>query len=291
MKNLLLSTLLLFAISQTAFAQKINGKVVSEKNNLGIPFASISYSNHSKGICADSTGKFEIEDAFSPNDSLTISCVGYFQTKFALSEASKLKIFALQEKTINLPEISVKKRDVITQLKGSQTNKTNTILLSRIKDNYEVALYIPNDDKSEGIIKNVGFFITKNGKPKTPFRVRIYAMNDKPTNDLLNTNIIINAKKGGKWLILDVSRYNISIPENGFVVSMEYLFSNNKKYIHEYTIFDKKTHTKEKRISYGQQIGITKEFSQYFGWSRSNGGPWTKYFTNPMIRSEVEIYR
>lgn len=147
MKNTFFSTLLLFLISQTGFAQKINGRVISDKNSLGIPFASISYDNFSKGICADSIGKFEIEDTFNPNDSLTISCVGYFQKKFSFEEALKLKLFTLKEKTINLPEISVKKREVITQLKGSQINKTNTILLSRIKDNYEVALYMPNQVK------------------------------------------------------------------------------------------------------------------------------------------------
>ena len=163
--------------------------------------------------------------------------------------------------------------------------------MNSIKDNYEVALYMPNNEKGEGIIKNVGFFITKNGKPKTPFRVRIYAMNDKPTDDLLNMNVIITAKKGEKWLILDVSQYNISIPENGFVVSMEYLFSNNKEYIHEFTVFDKNTNTKEKRISYGQQIGVTNEFSQTFGWSRFNGGTWRKTIFTPMIRSEIEIYK
>lgn len=291
MKKIFFSTLLLLLISQIGFAQKINGRVVSDRNNAGIPFASISYNSHSKGICADSTGEFEIEDTFSLNDSLTISCVGYFQKKFTLSEAFKLKSFTLQEKTINLPEILVKKREAITLLKGSQSNSSKEILLSSIKDNYEVALYIPNNEKVEGIIKNVGFYITKHGKPKTPFRVRIYTMNDKPTDDLLNTNTIITAKKGGKWLVLDVSQYNISIPENGFIVSMEYLFSNNKKYIHEFTIFDKKTNTKEKRISYGQQIGLTNEFSQSFGWSRSNGGAWKKFFFSPMIRSEIEIYK
>ncbi len=278
-------------LSETTSAQKIIGKVISEKYKTGIPYASISYKNHSKGICADSTGKFEIEDDFLPNDSLIISCVGYFPNKLSISDASKLHEFILNEKVINLSEISVKKRAVFTVLIGSQNNDSKSILMSPIRDNYEVALLMPNVEKAEGVIKNIGFFITKHGKPKTPFRVRIYAMKEgSPAQDLLNENVIIAAKRGHKWLILDVSKYNISIPENGFVVSMEYLFSNNRKYLHTFTVINR-FKTKEKKISFGQQIGLTNEFTESFGWNRTNGGQWKKFYYSPMIRSEIEIYK
>jgi len=163
----------------------------------------------------------------------------------------------------------------------------------------QVAVFMENNDKVKGIIKQVSFYISKNPAFKAPFRIRIYKVNKdgSPGEDLIFENIIHSAKRKNKWLEIDVSHYRIPIPLGGYFVAMEWIYTNNKFfYIQE--IGD------EKKQVYGQCLGNTLcELSgnQQITWLYALGKGWRKdnrtyeilkkqYGRNALITSKVIMY-
>ena len=152
-----------------------------------------------------------------------------------------------------------------------------------------------NEEGVKAIIQNVSFFISSDGKPKTPFRVRFYEVKEdgSPGQDLTQKNIIVVAKKGNAWFKIDVSKYKILVPKNGYFVAMEWIFTD-KKYFYEIQISGKKD------TMYGQCLGrISDEKVVPNSWSYGLGTVWRKnekpskfqgkiIYYNQLISSEIK---
>ena len=75
------------------------------------------------------------------------------------------------------------------------------------------------------------FISNKVGIPTTPFRVRIYSVDKQtglPSNDLLINQIVFTPKNSG-WNSIQIND-DITFPENGVFVSMEYIYTDEKYY-------------------------------------------------------------
>ena len=219
-----------------------------------ISFATISFGN-GNGMFADDEGTFFFTEKLYPDiDSLYISALGY-------------KTFTVS--TSNLPSLLVMEQDVdelnevVVRAKIDRKFKEET-LKPYLDDDYyhcwlptiesEIAVYFPNGDAKEKKITAVHFPITLESKDwdkrkksnaekyafSTLFKAKFYS-NDKgfPGKELIQRTIVFRVtEKGGDVYDLDVSNYDIFMPNDGIFVSITVLgYTNddgkllpNKKY-------------------------------------------------------------
>jgi hypothetical protein len=143
-------------------------------------------------------------------------------------------------------------------------------------------------------IINVSFFIAKNqGKPETPFRVRVYDVDLKtgnPGNDLIHESIIIHGKHKGGWLTVDLSKYNLIAPSNGYFIAMEWINSGDSYYYQLYFQPAGKEITR-----YGQILSSSKTNKTPNTWLKFLGRDWIIHsegeYVNALIISEIEVLK
>ena len=124
--------------------------------------------------------------------------------------------------------------------------------------------------ESQGDFKQLKkvIFYTKSAVDKGVCKVRVFAMGSDglPAESLLTEDVIIEVRKGKQKVAIDLSKYNIQLPENGIVVAFESLVLEQNKY------FQKATNPKAK-----ERIAIL------------NYAPHITYFHNP--EKECYVYR
>ncbi len=90
----------------------------------------------------------------------------------------------------------------------------------------QVAILIKNESKEKQEIQNVRYFVGDKGDFSMPFRVMLYSVDSatgKRLNKLIPDTLIVNAKQGNEWFSVDVSEYNVLMPEDGVFAAMEWL--------------------------------------------------------------------
>lgn len=216
--------LALFLISFSAKSQSIfKGKIV---DNLSQPISYVTIKSENNNFYfSDAEGNFIIPQTIT-KESYVFSCVGYASKNLILTSETS-NIIKLDKLTFELNEVVVsfnKKEKKIENLGN------NNIGIGRLfpKIGYQYAVYIKNEDRKEGLIASVSYFIRKppGGDASGPFRVRLYQLDPitkQPGKDLLNVNLIVNGNKDWTWFTVDLREYNIDFPENGFFVAMETL--------------------------------------------------------------------
>jgi len=81
-------------------------------------------------------------------------------------------------------------------------------------------------------LKEVSFFVTKLGRPKTKFRVRVYkggGENGGPGTSLLQAEVFASAEGANEWVKVDLSSRNITIDSGDFFVAMEWATAAGKE--------------------------------------------------------------
>ncbi len=277
-----------FLIYHTALSQGstiIKGSVKDNQGNW-LGYASISNTKHSSGICADSLGVFSLE--LPATDTLLISSLGFETIKVPVKKITENFItFYLKESPVFLDEVLVSPTNKLTTF-GIQNSKPDTRIKAQIKNNFEICLLINNPDKLQGALKKVSYYIIKGGKHNTPFRVRIYSLdnNGLPDEDLLTQSIVVKSNSFNKWYEVNLSKKNISFPENGIGIAMEWLYTAEKAYSYE----------DNNLKSFGQKIGAVKG-TAFNHCIRSNQGKWVKInypsglTIAPMINCEISVYQ
>jgi CarboxypepD_reg-like domain len=288
---------LILATNNKIFGQTINGKVLDAKTLNTAPYSTLEIKGKGIGWVSDSIGHFTIEiprDKTSENDTLLIRSLGFTPTEVILKnilKESSLEI-KLKPSFFQLDTIVVKPKNT-SLVKGVTTASSRVSSASR--EWGQEALYIENEEEIKAIIQNVSFFILATGKPKAPFRIRFYDKleDGSPGKDLIQENIIVTPQQGNTWFKIDVSKYKILVPKEGYFVAMEWIFTA-KKYYYDIPVLGKKT------IVYGQCLGkISDEKIIPNSWTYSLGDKWRKIdepfkrqgkivFFNVMINSEIK---
>ena len=223
-------------------------------------------------LMTNSFGEFNFErEEKLKGKEIRIRCIGFkdFIIHFDSLSKQDSNFIMLQELTLELGEV------IIVQPKSDNLKKQ--IWGSKSKKNFGhfymnagscVALYFPNKKKKSGVIESVGFFITDKGKPNTAFRVRVLAADNKleSSKQLLQVNIITaDTLNGNNWVDIDLKKYHIKIPENGFYVAMELLPENSKN---TFSFSYRNQNKQEIESTYnGQVLGGTEEFKENLNYA------------------------
>ena len=212
--------------------QIYNGAVVN-KDKQPIPYVNIIFTdthNDLFGVTTNSSGKFEIAKSFLANaDTIKFSSIGYQIKKIAKDDLSEKKenMICLAEKKYALNEIVVNdnkyKKRIITL--GTQKNKSDAGEYYPLWS--EVALYIPNNKKIDGYIKDVKIKLVNKTKSEVPIRLHIYGaskLGDGPQDELLPESVITRGScSHGKWIVADIEKYRITFPPEGVFIGFEFI--------------------------------------------------------------------
>lgn len=204
-----------------------------------ISYANISFGN-GNGMFADDEGLFIFTKKLYPDvDSLYVSALGYKSLTVATSNLTDLLLLEPDVDELN---------EVVIRTKIDRKFKEET-LKPYLDDDYyhcwlptiesEIAVFFPNEDEQDKQVITVHFPITleskdwekrkKKNADKQPFSTLFKAKfydntNGIPGKELVYETIVFRAtEKGGDAYNLDVSDYDIMMPENGMFVSLQVL--------------------------------------------------------------------
>lgn len=280
MKKILL-LILLFPI--VAAAQlKMAGKVVDAKTKQPIAYVNIENFKAQIGTQTNLDGLFELNLLKGKQtDTIKISCVGYLDKLVTNLNANTTALYELTPAVFQLNEIKVLKRKIAEKVVGVINTKGHKILASnqRIQRPGLQRAVLMKNDGYEGYLKSIHFYIGSD-MYEAPFRVHIYENEDNsPGQDLLNKSLEFAAYKNNSWNEFDISTYNLSIPKDGFWVSLEWIM--NEKYMAETKPFS--ATNKDGQLITGLTVKyygpeILEKFGSIYGitYQKLLGGKWEK---------------
>ena len=125
--------------------------------------------------------------------------------------------------------------------------------------------------------------LTNSSIKNAKFNIRLYAVDEKgaPGKFLYDKNIIVFPKKRKRKTEIDLSKYNIAFPKEGFFIAVEWLIIESNK--SESTLIDKrKGHKKRTKVfSYEPSFGTVSSNNYENAWSKSKGRTWTQLIIHP----------
>ena len=285
MKGQIITTLILL-VTMLSFAQQdkvLTGQIFDETTGETIPYATIEIFEKEIGTAANSKGIYSLQ---LPNDfinqTLSISALGYSKKEIQINNEFDIKNCSiyLEPQIYTLPEFTFR------DLSGQTEQLGNTPVDEDKGGSYpgliigeQIAVYMKPKTDYPAIIKFVSFHIEKKTRgfkrANTPFRIRIYGVDTisrGPGQDLIIEDLIVSGPKKGGWFTVDVSSYQIPVPENGFFVAMEWIYTDDKYF---YTYINKYNNNM-KETKYGQSLHIYWWNKESISWRNPLGKKWIK---------------
>ena len=293
--QLLLLLLLLPGAASHATAQTIGqatsltGRVLDAKTNLPVQYASLSLLTEHDWTLANPMGHFEL---FTPkilaNDTLLVACPGYQPRRVVLRNRTLPDTTLTLEKTATTPKIQpLNAAPAVVRRLGSVAKRPGDGMIQGTMGSQFALFMEPSLKHRLGSIRNVSFFIGENGFPKESFRIRLYRAdgpNHSPGTNLLSENLIVAAPGGGQWFTVDLSKFVVEVPREGFFVAMEWIINH------------KFPGLQDGYPALGQVLRPTSEFKDSKTWTLAIGMGWNLLTIrnqesrayNAMIRAEIE---
>ena len=308
-KNLnliLLFALLFYSLLQVCAQEKavLIGRIIDAETGKPVSYATAEIKSKRLGAAANAEGIINVSVSDSLiNETFTFSALAYTSRQIPVKQLLQDQPFVVQltKKVFTLPEFTMRETNLDKVQLGNYINN-QFVSSSGSKTGMIVAVYMDNKNGCNGIISSVSYLIIKRDRftrthPKTPFRIRIFAvdtMTGEPGVDLLAENLIVKPKGDG-WFTVDVSKYNIEAPEEGYFAAMEWVFTKEKYYYHIYF-------KENPEQFYGQSLGIIvgdfspNTWSKYLGYdwyvnNKENTGRHKGKFTNSLINSEIDCFK
>ncbi|WP_370101946.1 hypothetical protein [Xanthomarina gelatinilytica] len=229
-------SILLFFCSITSFAQTI---IIDSQTKHPVSYATISFGN-GQGVFADDEGMFVFTKKIYPDiDSLFISALGFKDLHISSETVSD---------TLQLQPFIDELDEVVVRAKIDRKYKEETIKPYLDDDYYacwlptiesEIAVYFKNPDTKLKKLTEIQFPIAlesvdwekrhKANAEKKPFstlfKVKVYHNNNGfPGKPLSYENMVFRVtEKDGDAYAMNVSAYDIYIPDSGFFVSLQVL--------------------------------------------------------------------
>lgn len=226
---------LLFLISLTAVGQSriTKGFVFDYFTKQPIPYVNLSILESQVGTSTDEDGSYVLEiQEKNLNKYIHLSSLGYQDSIISVVEFIKEEKIYLKVKTEMLEEVLISKK--IEQ----QFLEVNPIKKKDIKSGLPgfehpiiAALFFPYEDiyQSTENLNSIKLYIRhtwyyKNRPSK--FRLRLFSIDNNgfPGKDLVSESIIIETDEKQKEIEIDVSKYNLMFPKDGFYVGLEWLY-------------------------------------------------------------------
>lgn len=201
--------------------------ILDSSTDKAVEFATLSI-NKSKYFSTDGAGTFLVPKRhLSIGDSIIISSLTYTSHAFEIKSLEGFPAsIKLDPAVYHLQQVTVLSSKVKTVELGNKTKLTVNKFLPDFGHSF--AFYISNQSKRTGIVKNVKFKITNSlSGQKEPFKVRILSRPTMesilPGSELIGDEIVAHNPKSQKWVEVDLLRYNLAMPQNGFFVVFEVL--------------------------------------------------------------------
>ncbi len=223
----------IFFLTAPLTAQEIlfEGKVYDHKTKDPIPYVNLSFLNTLKGTSTDEEGHFYL-DIPEPylEKKVHISSLGYKDT---IVEAKKLyaaKRINMVEESFELDEVVVSESLGNSDVLNPVTSYSLTSGFASSSTPWVLALYFPNIGAQKKVVNKVTVFFQKNAEFKratAKFRLRIYDVDPitkKPNKDLMRKSMVLESKVMKEYVSVDLSAFNIRIPQNGIYIGLEWLF-------------------------------------------------------------------
>lgn len=262
-------TILLLLISFSISAQI--GGVVNDESGKPIPYVNIWVENENLGTTSNENGTFNLNT--SQDKVLVFSAVGF--------ESKKAKL--LESKTVTLKKIIYELDEVVV----SKPKKNKTLEIGNVEKEYDSQLsganpwiyakLFPYEEKynETPFLKEIIFYtISKTKEAKLKIRLFNYS-EGLPNQDLIDEEIIVTVKKGLKKNKLDISEYNLKIPNTGVVVGLEWMIIDENKYEFSYVEGQGQEKKKIIEVQYSPNV-VVNYVDDEVGFSYSQG-KWYQY--------------
>ncbi|WP_179414909.1 carboxypeptidase-like regulatory domain-containing protein [Mucilaginibacter sp. E4BP6] len=205
----------------------LTGKIISDKDNKPISYASISVPSGNCGTVADKDGDFYLKlSKVLLNDTIHISALGFRPKSFCVKNISIVlkynPIITLNELDNQLKEvvISAKKINVRT-LGNTSCSKSISVGFPLKALGSELGVRIALGKKTV-LFRSFSFNISQTRLDTCTFRLNIYALhNGIPAENLLTQNILVGISKTGLYKI-DLLPYKL-LMQGDVAVSLEWV--------------------------------------------------------------------
>jgi hypothetical protein len=278
MKQLHTISLLLFLLSINLSGQ-IKGTVTDKSSGLPIQYANVFLHGKPIGATTSLDGSFEIKQA-TPDDILIISAIGYESQQILAT--NEIKTIHLVPKTYELSGVIVKPKKYKSELRIGTYDK-NKIHDYFICNGFPwiVTKYFEfkQDYKANPYLKQIKILTSLTSLDSAIFNLRLLSLNHdgSPGNDLINKNLIVKALPGrNNNTIINLTPYNLTFPETGLVVAVEWL------------VIDQNRAEYKSQIQYLPQFGSVTNEGEVKSWNYI-GGKWIK--SSFMPPSEKNKYK
>jgi len=236
--------LLLLFVSSQSFSQTINfnGKLLDKETNKPVVYANISFLKSNTGISSLEDGIFNLEiERKLLKEKIHISCLNYKDTVVLASNLQNKTLF-LQPKSFKLDEVVISRkvdREIVIDKYKRRDIKSSFV--STRGHPWIITKYFPytKEYKNTPYLKEVWvYFGSLLNRKKSKFRIRFYKKEKetgKPSNDIIREGIIAFSRKIDGKVKVDVSKYDIEFPKEGFFVGLERLNIPYNFYEYSYT--------------------------------------------------------
>ena len=215
-------TFCILFISFSSIAQTI---ILNNETEKPIEFAAIYNSSLLVGTYSDQDGSFKIQT--KPNDTLIISCIGYYTDTIICKETLSKKLF-LKPKAYDIDEvtISVNVKTKLYEL-GYRKEKEKISFFSHMGSEWVV--YIENNNpERKKLIESVILKTSSKPKDNIVYRIHIYekdSVTGLPGDDIVNLPLYQSKyHKGRKYELNN----HVVLPESGVFVGIEWISYLNK---------------------------------------------------------------
>ena len=260
--------LLLLFVSSCMYSQ-IKGIVLDESNK-PIPYVNIWVENENIGTTSEENGSFSIH-VEDQNKVLIFSALGFETKKVKFSEAEKV---VLKEIAFQLDAVVISKSKSTVEIEiGGSKNINHTYFPGGVPWIYAKRFNYSNDFSKTPFIKNTIIFTTSEIKNAT-FKLRIFEVNKEgaPGLDLLDEDIIVVVKKGNQENKIDLTKYNLVVPQNGIFIAFEWMIIESNKIKLNYK--EKNSNKNREYITFAPSIVCNPvELENTFEYI---GGKWTQ---------------
>jgi len=231
MKILHTISFLLFLLPITLSGQ-INGTVIDNSTGNPIQFANVFLQGKPIGATTDIKGVFEIKTT-TINEIIIASAIGYDSQQLKIDSGTI--IIRLIPRIYELAGVTVKPRRNKTQITIGTYNK------NKIHDYFAcggypwiVTKYFNHMEeyRSTPYLKQIKILTSANSQDSVIFNLRLLSIKEdgSPGFDLLKNNLIVRALSGvNKNTTVDLSPYNLTFPETGLIVAVEWLIIDQNK--------------------------------------------------------------
>ena len=262
MKYLLLTIIILSALSSFSQERIFAGRVIDKDKKEGIAYCIVKVKDRNEGVYTDENGRFSFTATPDSVKAFVISSLGYAKREISTGEFTKDSlVIELKKESTSLKEV------VFTGETGKVRRRyLGKKKLRHISDCYqkygeEDAVFLYADKVNRNTLKEIFVYITNEGVPDTKFRIHIYEKEpgtNLPGKELTDSNLIVHANTGNEWVKVNLASKRISV-SGGVFISVEWIAGHGNN---------------EQALTSRKHSDVTDHNGQVLGLARNYGVPY-----------------